>query len=41
MAKNSNVIHALINARNGKKVTVVLELRARFNERIIYSGAIF
>ena len=30
MAKNSNVIHALINAaRNGKKVTVVLELRAR------------
>jgi polyphosphate kinase len=33
MAKNSNVIHALINAaRNGKKVTVVLELRARFNE---------
>ena len=34
MARNSNVIHALINAaRNGKKVTVVLELRARFNER--------
>jgi len=33
MAKNSNVIHALINAaRNGKKVSVVLELRARFNE---------
>ena len=33
VAKNSNVIHALINAaRNGKKVTVVLELRARFNE---------
>ena len=33
MAKNSNVIHALINAaRNGKKVAVVLELRARFNE---------
>jgi polyphosphate kinase len=33
MAKNSNVIHALINAaRNGKKVTVILELRARFNE---------
>jgi len=33
MAKNSNVIHALINAaRNGKRVTVVLELRARFNE---------
>lgn len=34
MAKNSNVIHALINAaRNGKRVTVVLELRARFNEQ--------
>jgi polyphosphate kinase len=34
MAKQSNVIHALINAaRNGKKVTVVLELRARFNEQ--------
>jgi polyphosphate kinase len=34
MAKNSNVIHALINAaRNGKKVTVVLELQARFNEQ--------
>ena len=34
MAQNSNVIHALINAaRNGKKVTVVLELRARFNEQ--------
>ena len=34
MARNSNVIHALINAaRNGKKVTVVLELRARFNEQ--------
>jgi len=34
MAKNSNVIHALINAaRNGKKVTVMLELRARFNEQ--------
>jgi polyphosphate kinase len=34
MAHNSNVIHALINAaRNGKKVTVVLELRARFNEQ--------
>jgi polyphosphate kinase len=33
MAKNSNVISALINAaRNGKKVTVVLELRARFSE---------
>lgn len=34
MAKNSNVISALINAaRNGKKVTVVLELRARFSEQ--------
>lgn len=34
MARNSTVIHALINAaRNGKKVTVVLELRARFNEQ--------
>jgi len=34
MAKNSNVIHALINAaRNGKKVTVILELRARFSEQ--------
>jgi polyphosphate kinase len=34
VAKNSNVFHALINAaRNGKKVTVVLELRARFNEQ--------
>ncbi|MEI6140757.1 MAG: polyphosphate kinase 1 [Mariniphaga sp.] len=33
MAHNSNVINALINAaRNGKKVTMVLELRARFNE---------
>ena len=33
MARNSNVINALINAaRNGKKVVVVLELRARFNE---------
>jgi len=34
MARNSNVINALINAaRNGKKVTMVLELRARFNEQ--------
>jgi len=33
MATNSNVINALINAaRNGKKVIVLLELRARFNE---------
>lgn len=34
MARNSNVIKALINAaRNGKKVTMVLELQARFNEQ--------
>ena len=33
LAKNSNVINALTNAvRNGKAVTVVLELRARFDE---------
>lgn len=33
LAKESKVIHALINAaRNGKKVTVVIELRARFDE---------
>ena len=33
LARNSRVINALINAhRNGKKVTVVLELRARFDE---------
>lgn len=33
VAKNSKVINALINAvRNGKTVTVVLELRARFDE---------
>lgn len=33
VAKNSNVINALINAaRNGKSVTVVLELKARFDE---------
>lgn len=33
MADNSKVINALINAaRNGKKVTVMLELRARFDE---------
>jgi polyphosphate kinase len=33
LAKNSKVINALINAvRNGKAVTVVLELRARFDE---------
>lgn len=33
LAKNSKIINALINAvRNGKSVTVVLELRARFDE---------
>lgn len=33
VAKQSNIINALINAaRNGKKVTVVLELQARFDE---------
>jgi len=33
LAKNSKIINALINAvRNGKRVTVVLELRARFDE---------
>ncbi|RFS19611.1 polyphosphate kinase 1 [Chitinophaga silvatica] len=33
LARNSKVINALINAvRNGKQVTVVLELRARFDE---------
>lgn len=33
LAKNSKIINALINAvRNGKHVTVVLELRARFDE---------
>jgi len=40
VAKNSNVINALINAaRNGKSVTVFLELQARFDEKanIIWS----
>lgn len=33
LANNSKIINALINAaRNGKKVTVMLELRARFEE---------
>jgi polyphosphate kinase len=34
LAKDSNVINALINAiRNGKKVTAVVELQARFSEK--------
>ncbi|MFH1070949.1 MAG: polyphosphate kinase 1, partial [Candidatus Glassbacteria bacterium] len=34
LAKNSNVVNALINAaRNGKAVTVVMELQARFDEQ--------
>ena len=40
VARQSNVMNALINAaRNGKKVTVLLELRARFDEKsnIIWS----
>lgn len=33
LAKESKIVNALVNAvRNGKKVTVVLELRARFDE---------
>jgi len=33
LARNSKIINALVNAvRNGKQVTVALELRARFNE---------
>lgn len=33
IAENSSIAHALINAvKNGKKVTVVMELRARFDE---------
>lgn len=33
LARNSKIINALINAvRNGKQVTVVLEIRARFDE---------
>ncbi len=33
LAKNSKIVNALINAvRNGKQVTAVLELRARFDE---------
>jgi polyphosphate kinase len=34
VAKNSKIIHALINAaRNGKAVTVIIELQARFDEK--------
>lgn len=34
VAKNSNIINALVNAaRNGKKVTVCVELQARFDEK--------
>lgn len=34
VAKNSNVVNALINARrNGKAVTVIIELQARFDEK--------
>jgi polyphosphate kinase len=33
LARNSKIVNALVNAvRNGKQVTVALELRARFNE---------
>lgn len=33
VSKNSKIVHTLINAaRNGKKVTVVIELKARFDE---------
>jgi polyphosphate kinase len=33
LARNSKIVHALLNAvRNGKKVLVVLELKARFDE---------
>jgi polyphosphate kinase len=33
LAKNSKIINALVNAvRNGKQVTIMLELRARFDE---------
>jgi len=41
LARNSHIINALINAaRNGKKVTMVLELQARFNEQdnILYGN---
>jgi polyphosphate kinase len=34
LARNSNVINSLVNAaRNGKKVTVYMELQARFDEK--------
>jgi len=36
LASNSKVINALINAvRNGKQVTAMVELRARFEEEAI------
>ena len=41
LAENSKVVNALLNAiRNGKKVTVVIELQARFDEEanIFYSN---
>jgi polyphosphate kinase len=39
LARNSSVINALLNAvRNGKKVTTVVELQARFDGKQIYSG---
>ncbi len=41
VATNSNVVNALINAaRNGKEVTVFLEVQARFDEEanIFWAG---
>jgi polyphosphate kinase len=41
LATQSKIINALINAaRNGKHVTVMLELRARFDEKQISNGRI-
>lgn len=40
LAKNSNVISALVNAaRNGKSVTVIMEIQARFDEKANISWA--